>query len=242
MSVDRYNLAGKVALVTGGAQGLGEAIVRELRGAAMRVVMADIKTDTATHWAKELGNQDEIMVRGIDVRHEKEVADCFLHIRETWGKVDVLINNAGTDVTKPVTEMTVAEFDRVVGVNLRGAFLMAQAYLQQEPTRGAIVNIVSTAAKRAWPNASSYHASKWGLLGLSHALFTEAREAQVKVTALVAGGMRTPFITDRFPDTDMSVLQDPAHVAAAVRWVLEQPAETVIPELMVMPLKETSWP
>jgi short-subunit dehydrogenase len=67
---------------------------------------------------------------------------------------------------------------------------------------GHIVNIASTAAKRAWPNASAYHASKWGLLGLSHALHAELRPHRIKVSAVVAGGMRTPFLLDRFPDID----------------------------------------
>jgi short-subunit dehydrogenase len=107
---------------------------------------------------------------------------------------------------------------------------------------GHIINIISTAAKRAWPNASGYHASKWGLLGLSHALHTEARPHGVKVTALVAGGMRTPFLLDRFPDIDESTLQDPRNVAETIRFVLSQPAETVIPEVMVLPMRETSWP
>ena len=64
---------------------------------------------------------------------------------------------------------------------------------------GHIVNIVSTAARRAWTNASAYHASKWGLLSFSHALHVEARPHRVKVTAVIAGGMRTPFLTDAFP-------------------------------------------
>ena len=105
-----------------------------------------------------------------------------------------------------------------------------------------IVNIASTAAKRAWANASAYHASKWGLLGLSHALHAEGRPHRVKVTAVVAGGMRTPFLLDRFPELDPEVLQDPANVAETVRFVLTQPDETVIPEVMVLPLRETSWP
>ena len=79
---------------------------------------------------------------------------------------------------------------------------------------GHIVNIASTAAKRAWANASAYHASKWGLLGFSHALHVEARAFQVKVTAVVSGGMRTPFLLDRFPDIDVENLQEPDHVAA----------------------------
>src|SRR6476646_2668481 len=110
------------------------------------------------------------------------------------------------------------------------------------PGCSVTVNIVSTAAKRAWANAAAYHASKWGLLGLSHALHVEARPHRVKVTAVVAGAMRTPFILDRFPDTPLDVLQDPRNVAATVRFVLEQPAETVIPEVMVVPMRETSWP
>jgi short-subunit dehydrogenase len=108
--------------------------------------------------------------------------------------------------------------------------------------RGHIVNVASTAAKRAWANASAYHASKWGLLGFTHALHVEARPYGVKVTALVAGGMRTPFLLDRFPDIDLSNLQDPTNVARTLRFLLTQPDETVIPELMVLPMRETSWP
>jgi short-subunit dehydrogenase len=104
------------------------------------------------------------------------------------------------------------------------------------------VNIVSTAAKRAWVNAAAYHASKWGLLGFSHALHVEGRQHNIKVTAVVCGGMRTPFLLDRFPDIDLNNLQDPANVAETVRFVLLQPAETVIPEVMVLPMRETSWP
>ena len=107
---------------------------------------------------------------------------------------------------------------------------------------GHIVNIASTAAKRAWANASAYHASKWGLLGFSHALHVEARAYDIKVTAVVSGGMRTPFLLERFPDIDTNNLQDPENVAQTIKFVLMQPRETVIPEIMVLPLRETSWP
>jgi short-subunit dehydrogenase len=107
---------------------------------------------------------------------------------------------------------------------------------------GAIVNIVSTAAKRAWANASAYHASKWGLLGLSHALHVEGREQDIKVTAVIAGGMRTPFLLDRFPDIDIDTLLDPSAVAETVAFALSQPGRVVIPEIMVLSMKETSWP
>ena len=104
------------------------------------------------------------------------------------------------------------------------------------------MDLTSTAAKRAWANATAYHASKWGLLGLSHALHVEARPYNVKVTAIVPGGMQTPFILDRFPDTPHENLQDPRNVADTIRFVLSQPPGTVIPEVMVIPMRETSWP
>jgi NADP-dependent 3-hydroxy acid dehydrogenase YdfG len=107
---------------------------------------------------------------------------------------------------------------------------------------GHIVNIASTASKRAWPNASAYHATKWGLLGLSHALHAELRDQGIRVGAIVAGGMKTPFLLDRFPGIDETKLQDPVNVACAVRYMLQQPEGTVIPELTVLPVGETSWP
>ena len=99
-----------------------------------------------------------------------------------------------------------------------------------------------TAARRAWPNASAYHASKWGLVGLSHALHAELRGERIRVCALLAGGMRTPFLLDRFEGIDLDTLQDPANVAQAVVAVLQMPAETVIPEIMVLPRRDSSWP
>ncbi|MFO7189117.1 MAG: SDR family oxidoreductase, partial [Pseudomonadota bacterium] len=128
--------------------------------------------------------------------------------------------------------------------NLRGPFLLSKFAAAQMRERGSchIVNIASTAAKRAWPNASAYHASKWGLLGLSYALHAELRPYGIKVTAVIAGGMRTPFLLDRFPDIDPAVLQEPADVADAIVGILSVGGCTVIPEVMILPMRETSWP
>jgi short-subunit dehydrogenase len=108
--------------------------------------------------------------------------------------------------------------------------------------RGAVINITSTAATRAWANASAYHATKWGLLGFSRALHVEGRALGIAVTAVIAGGMATPFLLDRFPDIDRSTLQDPRNVARVIRTVLQSPQGTLIPEIMVLPEAESSWP
>jgi NAD(P)-dependent dehydrogenase (short-subunit alcohol dehydrogenase family) len=158
--------------------------------------------------------------------------------------LDILVNNAAVDFTKPLDELSVEEWDQVIDTNLRGPMLLCRCAVPHMKARGSghIINITSTAAKRSWPNASAYHASKWGLLGFSHALHAELRPHGIKVTAIVAGGMRTPFLLERFPDIDLSTLQDPGTVAAAVLDVLCLPGESVIPEITVLPMRETSWP
>jgi NAD(P)-dependent dehydrogenase (short-subunit alcohol dehydrogenase family) len=238
-------LADRVVLVTGGARGLGAAIGRALAARGARIVVADIDASNASATADALAATGaQAISLELDVRDEGACERVVAEVGERFGRLDVLVNNAGTDVTSPFDELTIADWDRVLDVNLRGPIVLTRAALPllRQSDRGHIVNITSTAAKRAWENASAYHATKWGLLGFSHALHTECRREGIKVTAVVAGGMRTPFLLDRFPDLDPGLLQDPANVAEAVRFALELPAETVIPEVTVLPMRETSWP
>jgi NAD(P)-dependent dehydrogenase (short-subunit alcohol dehydrogenase family) len=234
-------LDGRVALVTGGGGGLGEALCRVLGAAGARVVVADIRRAAAERVAASVAGARPLE---LDVADPGGAARAVHDVVAACGSLDVLVNNAGVDVTAPFETLDVEDWDRIIGVNLRGPFLMArQAFpIMRRRGDGHIVNIVSTAAKRAWPNATAYHASKWGLLGLSHALHVEGRPHGVKVTAVIAGGMRTPFLLERFPDLDPGLLQDAGNVAATVVFVLTQPAETVVPEITVLPMRETSWP
>jgi NAD(P)-dependent dehydrogenase (short-subunit alcohol dehydrogenase family) len=243
MITDR--LSGKVALITGGGRGLGEATCRMLAEAGAIVIPADIQENLAEQVAASLrANGQEAMALRLDVSDERQSEQAIRRVVADYGRIDILINNAGTDVTLPIEELGFNDWDRVLSVNLRGPFVLSKLILplMKEQGRGQIINIVSTAAKRAWANASAYHASKWGLLGLSYALHVEGRPHNVKVTAVIAGGMRTPFLLDRFSDIDPGVLQDPANVAETIRFVLTLPEESVIAEVMVLPMRETSWP
>jgi NAD(P)-dependent dehydrogenase (short-subunit alcohol dehydrogenase family) len=234
-----------IVLVTGGGGGLGAAICRTLGASGMTVIAADVRLAHAEDVADAVrAAGGKASARLLDVTDAEHAADVLRSIMAEFGGLDALVNNAGVDITVPVETLSVAEWDRILAVNLRGPFILARAAFPyfRERGRAHIVNIVSTAAKRAWANAAAYHASKWGLLGLSHALHVEGRPHGIKVTAVVAGGMRTPFLFDRFPDLDPTTLQDPANVAAAVHFVLTQPEETVIPEITVLPMRETSWP
>ena len=239
------SLAGKAVFVTGGASGLGAALCNMLAASGAKVVVGDLRKDKAQAIAESLHGSDvQAHAIGFDVGDPQQARQAVDEAIEKFGKLDVLINNAGTDITLSMAEMSTDQWLRVVNTNLNGPFFLAKHVSEQMKRAGSgqIINIASTAAKRAWPNASAYHASKWGLLGLSHAMHAELRPHNIKVTAVIAGGMRTPFLLDRFPDIDIETLQDPANVAKAVKSVLLLPDETVIPEIMVLPMRETSWP
>jgi NAD(P)-dependent dehydrogenase (short-subunit alcohol dehydrogenase family) len=238
-------LRDRVVLVTGGGSGLGAAICRELAAEGTIVIAADLRSEGAMEVARGINDRGgKAIALTADVGEAAEAEGLVVSALEQFGSLDVLVNNAGTDVTLPLEALSIEQWDRVLSTNLRGPFLLAKAVLpaMQRQGSGHIVNITSTAARRAWPNASAYHASKWGLLGFSHALHAELRPHGIKVTAIIVGGMKTPFLLDRFPDIDVGTLQDPANVARAVRFVICQPTETVIPEIMVLPMRETSWP
>ena len=239
------SLEKKCALITGGGGGLGSAICQELARGGASVVVADrdeAKAKAVAEGIQSAGGKAAALK--VDIAKEQEVSAAVQGALRAFGRLDILVNDAAIDFTVPIDELTVEEWDAVIRVNLRAPFLFSQlaARIMKAEGGGQIVNIASTAAKRTWPNASAYHASKWGLLGLSHALHAELRPFRIKVSAVVAGGMRTPFLLDRFPDIDPDVLQDPANVATTVRFLLTLPDETVIPEVTVIPMRESSWP
>lgn len=239
------SLEGKVALVTGGASGLGAALCRLLGSSGATVVIADLNLDKASMLAAALraaGARVEPVAA--DVGDPEAARRTVAGAVARWGRLDILVNNAGTDLTLPLSQLQPADWVRVMNTNLNGPFFLSRFAAEHMKAQGAghIVNIASTAAKRAWPNASAYHASKWGLLGLSHAMHAELRADGIKVTAVIAGGMRTPFLLDRFPDIDAATLQEPINVARAIKSVLLLPDDSVVAEITVLPLQEKSWP
>lgn len=243
MSIDN-SLKDKVALVTGGGSGLGCAISETLAQEGMKVIVADLKFDKANSTVEKIEKKGgRAMAVELDVRDFSKLAKKFSSLVTKFGQIDVLVNNAGVDLTTSITEMPIEKWNQIIETNLTGPFVLSkEALLHMKDRSGHIINIVSTAAKRSWANASAYHASKWGLLGFSNALHVEGRSMGVKVTAVICGGMRTPFLLERFPDIDKATLQDPANVASVIKNVLKIPGDSVIPEIMVLPMKETSWP
>ena len=244
----RAALEGKTALVTGAASGLGFAIAQRLVGSGAFVALVDLDADKARAAATRIDPRKmQTLALAADVGDAKAVSAAVDSVLGRFDAIDILINNAGTDVTASLEEVGLAAWDHVLDTNLRGPFYLCKAALPALHAAdggqgGFIINVASTAALRAWPNASAYHASKWGLLGLSKALHAELRASGIRVGSVIAGGMRTPFLLERFPDLDPAKLQDPANVADAVLFMLGMPRGSVVSEIMVLPEQETSWP
>lgn len=239
----------KVAIVTGAGSGLGEATARRLARDGIRVACLDLDEERAVRTAETIAASGSNAIgSGCDVSDERAVGSAIDRVMQTWDRIDIAVNCAGVDYVVGIDDMTVAQWDQVIGVNLRGPFLVAKAVfpvMKRQPG-GDIVNVASTAAVRAWGNASAYHASKWGLLGLSRALGVEGRANGIRVTALIPGGMSTNWF-DRFPEQgvplpDRSNLQDPAIVADAIAYAVLLPRGSAMQEMLITPLSETSWP
>lgn len=242
-------LEGKVALVTGAGSGLGEATARALARAGCSVACIDVNEEAVARVSRDLIDFDvESVSMPCDVRDEAAVFETVGSVIEHFERLDFIVNNAAIDHTVSIEEMTVQQWDDVIDINLRAPFLFAKAALpiMREQGGGHIINIASTAATRAWGNASAYHASKWGLVGFSRGLGVEGRPDGIKTTTVIPGGMRTHFF-DRFveqgiPMPEEANLQDPENVADVIVYALSMPPQTSLQEVIVTPLTETSWP
>ncbi|HEX4204018.1 MAG TPA: SDR family oxidoreductase [Ktedonobacteraceae bacterium] len=244
-----HTLKGKVALVTGAASGLGEATVRAFAEAGCMLACVDIQQEPVERVCASVRSQDVTAVAcRCDVRDADAVFSTVRAIGEQFGHLDIVVNCAAVDFTYAVEEMTVEQWDTALHINLRAPFLFAKAafpWMRQQHT-GHIVNISSTAGVRAWANSSVYHATKWGIIGFSRGLSVEGREAGIRVTTIIPGGMRTHFF-DRFQDQgipmpDPEKLQDPATVAQSILYAVQVPVESAVQELLITPVDESSWP
>ncbi|MEV7194512.1 SDR family oxidoreductase [Streptomyces sp. NPDC093510] len=243
----QVDLHGKQALVTGSARGLGASIARRLAAAGATVLVADVRKELAGELCDELtGEGLDARFLEMDVRDAAGVSSAFRELDEAGRPLDILVNNAAVDVSKPIEHLTADEVTRVIETNLLGPmFLCLETYRRMIARGGGhIVNILSTAANRTWTEAGPYAAGKSGLRAFTHTLFKEAQRdcVGIGVTGIIAGGMETPFIMERFPDTDVSMLQSPDIVADTVLYALSVPAGSVVGELVVVPRREPSWP
>lgn len=178
----------KVAIITGGGQGIGKAIVQAFSHQGAHVVIAEADEEAGKEcqqWIQGKGGQATYMA--CDVSQESSIQSMIQTVAAQLGRIDVLVNNAGVSRFKSVEEISIREFDEVLAVNLRGAFVCAKyAAPHLKEHKGSIINIASTRALMSEPGSEAYAASKGGLLALTHALAVSLGPA-VRVNAISPG-------------------------------------------------------
>ena len=196
----RFDLTGKVALVTGASSGLGVHFARTLAAAGASVAIAARRADRLASLQAELQSAGAKAVAGeLDVQSGDSITTAFAAAEQALGPIDIVVNNAGISIVKPALEMPVEDWDTVVNTNLRGAWLVAQAagkrwLMAKRP--GVIVNIASILGLRTIGQVAPYNASKAGLIHLTRALAMEWARHDIRVNAICPGYIETEMYGD----------------------------------------------
>ena len=222
-------MSGDVALVTGGASGVGLAIARALHAAGFRVAIGDIDEAGATNAAESLDASGRTAIGlALDVRQETAFAAARDALLARWGSVEALVNNAAATAAKPVLDITPEEFDAVTAVNLRGTFVGSQVFgrLFKERGYGRIVNLASLAGQNGGTaTGAHYAASKGGILTLTKVFARDLAPFGVTANAIAPGPLDTPMVHQTIPadrieqfkaNVPVGTLGDPAFVGSMV--------------------------
>ncbi len=222
------SLAGKVAIVTGGSRGIGRFIAQRLAREGTSVVIAGRTLGDLKATAEEIsGNGGKVIAVQTDVSNEKSVHRLLSKTLTEFGTIDILINNAGQYLEKPVTEMSLNDWNSIIGTNLTGPFLLARAVLPEmiEKMDGTIVMISSTSGKRAKANSAVYAASKFGIEGFSEALLQEVRGHNIRVIVV------TPSSVDSSERDSRQILKG----GKGARLRAEDVADTIVAAIKLPP-------
>jgi 2-hydroxycyclohexanecarboxyl-CoA dehydrogenase len=233
-------LEGRIALVTGGASGIGAATARRLAAEGARVAVADVDEAGGRDVAGEI---DGVAIR-MDVADAASARAGAAEVEESVGPLDVLVNNAGTDRFAFFVNTDEALWDHVLGVNLRGTIAVTHAVLDgmQRRGRGAIVNVASEAGRVGSQGSAVYSAAKAGVIGFTRAVARESSRFGVRVNAVAPGPIETPLLTaapeqlgeigerlmqGMIASTSMRRIGQPEEVAAAIAFLASDDASFV---------------
>ena len=195
-------LDGKVALITGAASGIGHAIAKRYVEAGGRVGIADLNADGATQAAKELGDAKRAIEIGMDVSKEDQVNAGVEQIVKTFGRVDILVSNAGVQMVFPIEEFPFADWKKLIAIHLDGAFLTTKACVKHmyRQNAGALIYMGSVHSHEASPLKSAYVAAKHGILGLARVMAKEGAKHNVRANVICPGFVKTPLVEKQIPE------------------------------------------
>jgi NAD(P)-dependent dehydrogenase (short-subunit alcohol dehydrogenase family) len=238
-----FGLAGRVCLVTGGAQGIGEACIRRFASENAKVVIADIDDARGSALASELGG----LYLRCDVGDKAQVDALVAQTLAAHGCIDVLVNNAGIFRAADFLDVTEADFDAVLRINLKGSFLVGQAVAREmaKAGKGSIVNMSSVNAVLTIPTISSYNVSKGGINQLTRVMALALADKGVRVNAVAPGTIATELAAKAVLTSDeakakimsrtpMKRLGEPSEIADAVAYLASDAASYITGEIVVV--------
>lgn len=237
-------LGAQVAIVTGASRGIGRSTALALARNGAYVSLA-ARTEVRLRAV-----QSEIEASGgqaasfpTDVSCEAEVAHLVHGTVERFGRLDIVVNNAGIGIFEPLAETTTEQWDRIMAVNARGPFLLCRAAIPflERQRQSFIVNIASVVGVKGYENQAAYTASKHALMGMTKALAREVQKAGIRVHAICPGGVDTPMANLARPDLDRSVLMQPDDIADIVLFLVTRRGNAVIDEIQLRRAKSTPW-
>lgn len=236
-------LDGKVALITGAAQGIGKAIALMLAKNGADIVVSDINLEKAQETSREIEAMGRrSMAIKVDVSKSEEVEQMVEKIINEFGKIDILVNNAGITRDKLILRMTEEDWDAVLNVNLKGTFNCTKAVIRHmsKQKSGKIVNIASVSGEMGNPGQANYSASKAGVIGFTKTIAREFAQRGINVNAIAPGYIETPM-TDVLPEKvkeelkkmiPLERLGKPEDVAQAVLFLVSEASSYITGQVL----------
>jgi 3-oxoacyl-[acyl-carrier protein] reductase len=227
------------AFVTGATEGIGRATALALGRAGYRVGVCARTAAKVERLRKEL-RQAGVDAAGVaaDVSDPEQVSRAVHHVTAELGEIEVLVNNAGVLIARPIQELTLEDWDATMAINLRGLFLVTREVLPGMRLRGGgtIVNVASLAGRNGFAGGTAYAASKHGVLGFSRSLMLEVRKENIRVVTVCPGSVDTAMLRDQpMLKSDPERILRPEDVAGAVLLAIQAPARVMVSELDIRP-------
>ena len=245
-AVDFCSMLGRVAVVTGGARGIGRSIVEKLALLGADVVIADMLIELAEETASEISQftQRKLIAIKVNVSDGKSANEMVEQTIKQFGKIDILINNAGITRDMLILRMEETDWDAVLDVNLKGVFNCSKAAIRpmMKQRYGRIVNISSVSGQAGQAGQTNYSASKAGIIGFTKALAREVASRQITVNAVAPGFIPTSLTNDLPEDLKISILVatpigrmgKPEEIAAAVAFLASEEASYITGQVLAV--------
>ena len=238
------SMKGKVAIVTGASRGIGKAISSSLAECGVNLALNSRslnQLEAIKEEFKDLGI--DVLPCPADLGDPEACVKIIEKVAQHFGKIDILINNAGIAIPKPLNETTANEWDMHMAINARAPFLLSREALPYLKKSGmaTIINISSVVGYKGYINQGAYTASKHALMGMTKVLAQEVFKDNVRVHIIAPGGVATDMVANTRPDLDESMLATPQEIADVVMFILTHRGNAVIDEINIRRFSNTPW-